>query len=153
MRLDWLRPLQTDTAHICIVDDTGSAAPICERVFLTNVVKPEPTDPRCEDCTKKWKSGEEVGFTAKDGRKVVVRPAGAPVWQGSLDPFQDVAEQLSRLGVAYMLVVAIQGERRTRYWTNLQGYGHAGVKTFREQAGTLCDRVDKLISDKNDGGS
>jgi len=151
MRLDWLRPLQTDTAHVCIVDDKGNAAPICDRIFLTNVVKAEPDEKKCAECVKKWQSGEEIAFVAKDGRKVIIRAKGAPNWQGSLDPFQDMAEQLSRMGVAYMLVVALQGEKRTRYWTNLAGFGHSGVKTFREQASKLCDRVDEVITKKENG--
>jgi hypothetical protein len=47
-----------------------------------------------------------------------------------------------------MLIVAIQGEKRTRYWTNLTGWGHGAVDAFRKEASLVCDRADAVITKK-----
>ena len=53
-------------------------------------------------------------------------------YRGSLDPFEDIVEQLDRLGVAYSLMIGMHGQPTTNCWTNVAGWGPDGVESFDE---------------------
>jgi len=134
--------------HICIIDDAGNVATICGHRWLQQPVPAGDQTPRCDDCHKIDLSGEEIAATDADGMKVVIRPKIDPAHIGSVDPFEDTVEQLKKLRCAYLLVVAMQGQPRTHYWTNLADYGPRAVEGFRTAAGNALDHAQKIIDGK-----
>jgi hypothetical protein len=55
--------------------------------------------------------------------------AGRLAYQGSLDPFEDIAQQLRALGVAFTLTVQMPDQALAHAWHNLEDFTDAGCTT------------------------
>ena len=51
-------------------------------------------------------------------------------YQGSLDPFEDICDQLDRMGVAYGLVIGMDESDITHTWSNAGSWGKDAVENF-----------------------
>lgn len=58
----------------------------------------------------------------KEGEKADQGTARKP-YQGSIDPIEDVADYLDKLGIAYMLATGVQGQDHTRVYSNVEHWG------------------------------
>ena len=169
---DWLRTpagvdIETDQprpeqpAHLCVCFQDKRAVAICNHPFLTNVERvenakdPNATFSKCEECLSIWRSGHEIAVTDDSGAKLVVRPKMPEGYSGSLDPFQDVAENLGKLGVAFLLVIGVPKKPELRYWTNFPNFGAGNVAEAKRQIrGMLYEIEEKAKTlEKKRGGS
>jgi hypothetical protein len=147
MKLLWMHGVvSASESHFCVVDDAGNVASVCGHKWLQ---APTPTTPsevvmsRCAECAKIDMSGEPIIAHDSGGEEVVIREKIQPAHAGSADPFYDIAEQLKKMRVAYMLIVGIQGEHRARYFTNIYEFGKPGIAHFRAAANDTLDKFDK----------
>lgn len=139
-------------AHLCVMDDAGTVASICEQPFLTKVRAVDPGAAKCcEECKKIWMSGEEIAFVGGAGEKVVVRKKCPPLQQGTTDNFEDLVQKLRESGACYFLMVAMQGERRIHHWTNLVNFGHGAIDLFEETSGEVITaaREKRFLVERN----
>jgi hypothetical protein len=51
-------------------------------------------------------------------------------YRGSLDPFEDIRDQLDRMGVAYGLVIGMSESDITHTWSNAGSWGKGAVENF-----------------------
>jgi len=51
-------------------------------------------------------------------------------YKGSLDPFQDISEQLEKMGVAFCLMVGMASDPVTHVWCNVAMWGEGGIDNF-----------------------
>jgi hypothetical protein len=150
---DWLRTKSDgetpQPAHLCVVLPDKRAVAVCNHPFLTTVERvegskdPNSTFPKCEECLTIWKSGNEIAITDDSNQKIVVRPKLPEGYSGSLDPFQDVAENLGKMGVAFFLVIGIPKKPELRYWTNLPNFGAANVAEAKRQIRGMLHTVEE----------
>ena len=50
-------------------------------------------------------------------------------YTGSLDPFRDMTDHLHKMGVAYVLMIGMEGHRNTMIWSNVRGWGLDGIES------------------------
>lgn len=62
-------------------------------------------------------------------------------YRGSLDPFEDIVDQLVKLGVAYCLLIGMDSSPVTTVWSNTRSYGREGLHNFRNAADSEWRRV------------
>jgi hypothetical protein len=67
-------------------------------------------------------------------------------YRGSLDPFEDVSEMFDRMGLAYCIMVGMEGDSSTHVWSNIANWGRDSVECFddvwrdvRKDALRFCD--------------
>ena len=53
-------------------------------------------------------------------------------YRGSLDPFEDIRDQLDRMGIAYCLVIGMAESDITHTWSNVGTWGVDGVENFKD---------------------
>jgi hypothetical protein len=150
MKLEWLEPTKMSSrAHLCVVDDKNNLSAICGYVFLTAAAPAEKETKRCFDCVDELASGREIAIDTSEGKKVI-RPKIPKRYAGSLDPFADIARALRDMDVVFMMVVGIQGDNETRYWTNLHTFGRNEVEGFSGQCLKVMRYCEQEIA-KRDG--
>jgi hypothetical protein len=146
MKLQWLEPtLANGRAHLCAVDEAGNVQPLCEHIFLTAAAEAQAETAKCPDCEKIEKNGKEISVTTGVNEKVVLRPEMPAAYRGSLDPFEDAVQMLKHIGVMYVLLVGIKGQRGLRFWTNASQFGRPGLDELKRQTEKLIKLVENRV--------
>jgi hypothetical protein len=61
-------------------------------------------------------------------------------YRGSLDPFEDIVDQLDKVKVAYFLMVGMTGNPVTSVWSNAHLYGEVGLTNFENAAAVEIEK-------------
>ncbi len=67
------------------------------------------------------------------------------IYQGSLDPFQDIAEKLDKMGVHYCLMVGMADSSVTSTWCNSAEWGPKAVHNLELAMQTEVTKQEGLL--------
>ncbi len=137
--------LSANEAHLCVIDDANHVASICGHKWLQAPTGAAREITRCPECSRIDLSGDEIAALDVSGNKFTIRAKQAPAHIGSSDPFDDIVEKLKALRCCYILIIGMQSQARSLYWTNMLEYGPSGIDNFEITAqGAIKDARKKL---------
>ena len=76
-----------------------------------------------------------------------------PAYQGSLDPFEDMAEQLRTMGVCFTLTVQMVGRETVHCWHNLEEFDDAGCTSATKAIGQMVSNARAIKARRANGGN